>query len=245
MVGERRPASPLLLLLLHDHHGLVHHLCSRLSCPAAPEACCVDLSCSASPPLSTNAPPCPAPHRPQNTAKVDGKLRYPTATYRVSQKGGEEILVGCGIADCKNTFCSGTRGPFLQACRFQAVCCPPLSPRCQPLPTAAQTTTADNEVFIFGGHGDKDEDEDYGMQAFRSYNHGNGTLWSGAEMGSGRWYPSVLTLADGSVLVVGGVKESSQAGYVAEDREDTDNPTYTVYDPKSRWAGLVLCAVWW
>ncbi|EFN50720.1 hypothetical protein CHLNCDRAFT_142582 [Chlorella variabilis] len=139
-----------------------------------------------------------------NTAKVDGKLRYPTATYRVSQKGGEEILVGCGIADCKNTFCS------------------------------AQTTTADNEVFIFGGHGDKDEDEDYGMQAFRSYNHGNGTLWSGAEMGSGRWYPSVLTLADGSVLVVGGVKESSQAGYVAEDREDTDNPTYTVYDPKSR-----------
>lgn len=55
-------------------------------------------------------------------------------------------------------------------------------------------------------------------------------------MDSGRWYPSVLTLNDSNVLVVGGVKEGSQAGYVAEAarRAETDNPTYTVFDTTAR-----------
>lgn len=61
-------------------------------------------------------------------------------------------------------------------------------------------------------------------------------VWSDTAMDSGRWYPSVLTLNDSNVLVVGGVKEGSQAGYVAEAarRAETDNPTYTVFDTTAR-----------
>lgn len=44
-----------------------------------------------------------------------------------------------------------------------------------------------------------------------SRSHANQTLWS-TQMPSGRWYPSVATLPDGRVLVVGGVNDSGKAG---------------------------------
>lgn len=52
-------------------------------------------------------------------------------------------------------------------------------------------------------------------------------------MPSGRWYPGAATLPDGRVLVVGGVADSGEAGYHAEDHS-LDNPTYTVYDPDAQ-----------
>lgn len=43
------------------------------------------------------------------------------------------------------------------------------------------------------------------------------------------------TQPDGRVLIVGGVQRNGQGGYLADpkDRANSDNPTYTVYDPKT------------
>jgi hypothetical protein len=53
-------------------------------------------------------------------------------------------------------------------------------------------------------------------------------------MSSGRWYATAATLADGRVVVVGGVADSGKAGYHAVDEPELDNPTYTVYNPADR-----------
>lgn len=74
-------------------------------------------------------------------------------------------------------------------------------------------------------------------------------------MASGRWYPSTLTLNDSRVLVVGGVAEASEAGYVADPakRAKSDNPTFTVFNlatrcallPHARWCGVPSPCLSW
>lgn len=53
-------------------------------------------------------------------------------------------------------------------------------------------------------------------------------------------YPTPATLPDGRVLIVGGVKRNGQAGYfkgvikTQDGRKQYDNPTYNVFNPKTR-----------
>jgi hypothetical protein len=89
---------------------------------------------------------------------------------------------------------------------------------------AGQSTSVNNEVFIFGGHSND-------VQWFRRYNHNTGVR-TFSTMPSNRWYPTPVTLPEGKVLVVGGVLKSGYAGYAAKDKS-LDNPTYTLFDPDS------------
>lgn len=94
---------------------------------------------------------------------------------------------------------------------------------------SGHVTTANDEVLIFGGHAND-------IQWFRHYSHSDQALWK-TTMSSGRWYATPATLPDGRVLVVGGVADSGEAGYHADDRS-LDNPTYEVYNPAdSSWSG--------
>ncbi|KAL4425029.1 hypothetical protein ABPG77_001807 [Micractinium sp. CCAP 211/92] len=95
---------------------------------------------------------------------------------------------------------------------------------------AGHTVTAMSEVLVFGGHAQQ-------LQWFRSYTHVNRTVKS-TLMSSGRWYPGVATLPDGKVVAIGGVLDSGEAGYHAEDTPHYDNPSYEVYDPATgEWSG--------
>ncbi|KAK9825584.1 hypothetical protein WJX74_007675 [Apatococcus lobatus] len=60
----------------------------------------------------------------------------------------------------------------------------------------------------------------------------------GPELPSSRWYPSLLTLANGNILIMGGAQVPG--GDVAGEclatgatRASTDNPSYIIYDPDS------------
>ncbi|KAL4856170.1 Aldehyde oxidase 1 [Chlorella vulgaris] len=130
------------------------------------------------------------------SARNMGLQEYGSAVYNATTRSYKQLLDECGVHDCKNSFCG------------------------------AQTTTAQSEVLIFGGHANH-------INWFRSYDHGTGGLWS-TQMTSGRWYPGVATLPDGKVIVVGGVADSGKAGYHVEDDRSVDNPSYEVYDPITR-----------
>lgn len=54
-----------------------------------------------------------------------------------------------------------------------------------------------------------------------------------------RWYPSVLTMPDGNVLVVGGSIIDGLSGYGAGIANDGNSPTYQYYDPTT---GCAPCA---
>lgn len=141
-------------------------------------------------------------------------------------------------------------------------------------------TTWDNQLLVFGGHGD-----DRDLTGARWFNGNNGKVASN-KMASGRWYPGepaqpagwpgfgppsvqwpllsgpsqqrppllpppltrlpppragVVTLPDGDVLIVGGVAHNGQGGWQADParRDEYDNPTYVVFDPKTKYA--LLC----
>jgi hypothetical protein len=51
-----------------------------------------------------------------------------------------------------------------------------------------------------------------------------------------RWYPSVLTMPDGNVLVVGGSIIDGLSGYGAGIANDGNSPTYQYYDPTTKCA---------
>lgn len=85
------------------------------------------------------------------------------------------------------------------------------------------TSSADQHIFIFGGHsGD--------VQWFRRYNHNDRSMEKPKQMSSPRWYLGAATMPDAKVVVIGGVKKSGAAGYGATDRTQ-DNPTYEMYNP--------------
>jgi hypothetical protein len=129
--------------------------------------------------------------------------QFGTVVWNPMLKNSFQLLPMCGIQDCKNAFCSG------------------------------QVTTWDNNLLIFGGHGnDKD------LTGSRWYNGNTGQVASN-RMASARWYPGVLTLPDGMVLIVGGVAHNGQGGWQAlpDRRAEYDNPTYTVFDPRTKQFG--------
>ena len=57
-----------------------------------------------------------------------------------------------------------------------------------------------------------------------------------------RWYPSVLTMPDGNVLVVGGSIIDGLSGYGAGIANDGNSPTYQYYNPTTGCAPGV-CAI--
>lgn len=61
-------------------------------------------------------------------------------------------------------------------------------------------------------------------QLCRRYDANSGDLDLG-RLSSPRWYPGAGTLEDGRVVVVGGVRESGDGGYGAQDTPESDNPT--------------------
>ncbi|PSC67212.1 kelch motif family isoform A [Micractinium conductrix] len=93
---------------------------------------------------------------------------------------------------------------------------------CQNAFCSSQVVTADSDVLIFGGHNEF-------VKAMRRFSYEKNTITDIDKMPSGRWYPSSVTLPDGTVLTVGGTKLSGKAGWHCKPNED--NPTYIVYRP--------------
>ena len=46
-----------------------------------------------------------------------------------------------------------------------------------------------------------------------------------------RWYPTVLTMPNGLVLIVGGSRTDGYSGYGSGPADQANTPTYQYYDP--------------
>ncbi|KAJ3349374.1 hypothetical protein HDU83_000602 [Entophlyctis luteolus] len=78
----------------------------------------------------------------------------------------------------------------------------------------ANYSATDSESFLFNG-----------IDRIRSYNVAAGTWDESYQMTTGRWYPTVVTLADGTLFIAGGDNKN----LVFSDLSDTINPTYEFY----------------
>ena len=93
---------------------------------------------------------------------------------------------------------------------------------------SGQTILPDGKVAVTGGHSNRGETEYHGSRRIRLFDP-NANAWSlGGDMNDGRWYPTNLPLADGTMLVMG--------GFVLEWRY---NNIPQIFDPTSRtWRDL-------
>ncbi|KAK9863598.1 hypothetical protein WJX84_001727 [Apatococcus fuscideae] len=99
----------------------------------------------------------------------------------------------------------------------------------------------DGNPLIVGGD-NIDLDGDFltnGLKAVREYNYSTTSISNPIELPTGRWYPTLVTLPNGLILIVGG-SQVEAGGYspgctsnVAGSFSDPsyDNPTFTMYDP--------------
>ncbi|TPX49370.1 hypothetical protein SeLEV6574_g01526 [Synchytrium endobioticum] len=95
---------------------------------------------------------------------------------------------------------------------------------------AGHAQMADGRIFVAGGDGDG-VGNGYitdGRKAVRTYASATGWVDIG-ELSTTRWYPTVATLPDGRLLIVGGLSES----YIPDD-PNRNNPTYELYPPDGR-----------
>ncbi|PKY24809.1 galactose oxidase [Rhizophagus irregularis] len=80
-----------------------------------------------------------------------------------------------------------------------------------------------------GGSGGDDLNYRSGLQTLRIYDQGKGD-WIELEgvLPSNRWYPTMITLPDGNILILGG-----STGSTGVNKLEINNPTYTIYPPPS------------
>ena len=82
-----------------------------------------------------------------------------------------------------------------------------------------------------------------------SYNDGKNMQVTKTALPTGRWYPGTATLPDGKIIMVAGVAKSGCSNYVVGAKCKTaSNPTYAVYDPKTRcvpWCRRFLYGLPW
>ena len=107
-----------------------------------------------------------------------------------------------------------------------------------PYPTSAfcggHAQMADGSVLIIGGDVTSIPNVlSDGTKGRRIYTPCAGKDCSGKwtslpDMSNGRWYPTVVTLADGSNIIFTGVKD-----YLDNARNDNNNPTYEYWPPKA------------
>ncbi|KAK9832391.1 hypothetical protein WJX74_008758 [Apatococcus lobatus] len=80
-----------------------------------------------------------------------------------------------------------------------------------------------------------------GLQSVRDYNPDEPSYTLPETLPTGRWYPTLVTLPDGHILIAGG-SQVEAGGYAAGCSNNLpgspadptyDNPTYTIYDPAS------------
>ncbi|KAJ3065805.1 hypothetical protein HDU98_010829 [Podochytrium sp. JEL0797] len=67
-----------------------------------------------------------------------------------------------------------------------------------------------------------------GIKNIRQFYPGNGSWYENVTMNTGRWYPTVLTMADGDLFIASG----SLKNINFEDLSNTNNPTYEFYPPR-------------
>ncbi|KAI8930028.1 glyoxal oxidase N-terminus-domain-containing protein [Entophlyctis helioformis] len=101
---------------------------------------------------------------------------------------------------------------------------------------------ANGSILVFGGDNsvarrpDGTQYVNMGLRSRRMYDPCTGTNCTGAwkplpDMSSERWYPSIVTLADGSNIIIGGSKKNLDFGKL--NALVDNNPTYEYWPPKT------------
>src|ERR1700730_14773311 len=79
---------------------------------------------------------------------------------------------------------------------------------------ASQTFLANGQILVAGGH----ITDDHGIRDVNLFDSAKMTWTRSVPMRAGRWYPSILNLPSGEVLVVGGATEQGVANSIPEVR---------------------------
>ena len=79
---------------------------------------------------------------------------------------------------------------------------------------ASQTFLANGQILVAGGH----ITDDHGIRDVNLFDSAKMTWTRSVPMRAGRWYPSILNLPSGEVLVVGGATEQGVANTIPEVR---------------------------
>ncbi|KAI8992954.1 DUF1929-domain-containing protein [Trametes punicea] len=143
-----------------------------------------------------------------NPSKINGHPAW-AAEFSISKKGGRTMDV------VTNTFCAGGsvlgNGTWLNVGGNQAV--------------TTGGVTADSQAT--GGQPYEDPDGGQSMRLLNPCDDGTCDWVLVKQMTSRRWYPTLETLEDGSIIIIGGCQ---WGGYVNDANQN--NPTWEIFPPK-------------
>ncbi|KAI0373953.1 DUF1929-domain-containing protein [Pilatotrama ljubarskyi] len=143
-----------------------------------------------------------------NPAQVNGHPAW-AAEFSISQKAGRAMDI------VTNTFCAGgnvlANGTWINVGGNMAV--------------TAGGATADSQIT--GGQPYEDPDGGKSMRMLTPCDDGNCEWVLFGQMSTRRWYPTLETLDDGSIIIIGGAQ---WGGFVNDANQN--NPTWEIFPPK-------------
>jgi hypothetical protein len=182
---------------------------------------------------------------PDDAAAVS---RYPTAASVVVLPDGRVLYWngGEGMDDIKTTFITDRHDTFFQNSRARVLDLDGPS-WTVPAPERARTAEAqpavhdifcsdqkllyDGTVLIAGGNEARTDGDTYGDDETTIFDPHTDTFGSAQQMARPRWYPSLVTLADGNVLVLSGTEELIVPEPAAANQQVTE---LEEFDPATR-----------
>jgi galactose oxidase len=160
--------------------------------------------CASPPPPPPPPPPAPPPIAPSPTASGMGQwsavLSLPlVAMHNTVMPDGRlllwSIMEDAAVWDFRNNAFTAVPGPSLLFC-------------------ATQTLLPDGRILVAGGH----ISNDHGLRDVNLFEPSTMKWTRGTPMRAGRWYPSVLNMPGGEVLVIGGATETGVPNLIPEMR---------------------------